>query len=275
MLVHGFTQNGRCWEPLASMLAASHEVVLLDAPGHGLSEHDDADLSEAGQLILEAGSGSGPSGEPVPATYVGYSMGARMLLHAALNMGTTGPGLGSEVDAVSASGSGADLSTETLDNPGDGSPVGGLIERLILIGATAGLDSDDERVARREADESLAGSLENGGLKLFLDRWLAMPMFADLSTEAAAYEERLSNRTAGLAASLRRCGTGTQQPLWDLLSGLNMPVSVVVGAGDQKFGSLASRLASAIGSNATKIELPGGHAVHLESPELLLPILTC
>ncbi len=273
VLVHGFTQNGRCWEPLASSLAVSHEVVLVDAPGHGLSEHDDADLFEAGQLILEAGSG-GPSGEPIPATYVGYSMGARMLLHAALNMGPLASEPGSESDAVSAAGSSADSAPDSVVSPGDGSPGDGLIKRLILIGATAGLESDDERIARREADESLACSLELDGLGPFLDRWLAMPMFAGLSTEAAAYHERLSNRVDGLAASLRRCGTGTQQPLWYALAGLGMPVSVVVGVGDQKFGLLASRLASAIGSNATKIEIPGGHAVHLESPELLLPILT-
>ena len=269
VLVHGFTQNGRCWEPLASLLAASHEVILVDAPGHGLSGHDDADLSEAGQLILEAGSGGGPSSEPVPATYVGYSMGARMLLYAALNVGAPRIGSGSDSVAVSAIGPGADL----VAGPGDGLLGDGLIERLVLIGATAGLDSEVERVARREADEELAAVLEVEGLESFLDRWLAMPMFAGLSAESAAREERMSNRAEGLASSLRHCGTGTQKSLWGRLSGLSMPVSVAVGAGDQKFGPLASRLVSAIGSNATKVEIPGGHAVHLESPELLLPYL--
>ena len=247
VLVHGFTQNGRCWEPLASSLAASHEVILVDAPGHGLSGHDDADLSEAGQMILEAGSGGGPSGESVPATYVGYSMGARMLLHAALNASASGIGPGPDPGVVSAVGSGADLVVIPGDElPGDGllgdRLLGdGLIERLVLIGATAGLDSEVERVARSEADEELAAVLEAEGLESFLDRWLAMPMFAGLSAETAAREERMSNRAEGLASSLRRCGTGTQQPLWDLLFGLKMPVSVVVGAGDQKFGPLASR----------------------------------
>lgn len=243
VLVHGFTQNGRCWEPLASLLAASHEVVLVDAPGHGLSDHDDVDLVEAGQLILEAGSGGGPSDEPVQATYVGYSMGARMLLHAALG-------------------------------EADNNELVGSIERLILIGATAGLESEDERIARREADETLASSLETDGLESFLDRWLAMPIFSSLPVKAATREERLKNRAEGLAASLRHCGTGTQESLWGSLGELQMPVSVVVGAEDEKFGPLASCLVSSIGTNAAKIEISGGHAVHLESPERLLPYLT-
>ena len=37
VLVHGFTQTGRCWGPEADALAADHEVVLVDAPGHGRS----------------------------------------------------------------------------------------------------------------------------------------------------------------------------------------------------------------------------------------------
>ena len=35
VLVHGFTQTGRCWGPIADDLEADHEVVRVDAPGHG------------------------------------------------------------------------------------------------------------------------------------------------------------------------------------------------------------------------------------------------
>ena len=37
VLVHGFTQTGRCWGPVAEDLATDHEVVRVDAPGHGRS----------------------------------------------------------------------------------------------------------------------------------------------------------------------------------------------------------------------------------------------
>jgi 2-succinyl-6-hydroxy-2,4-cyclohexadiene-1-carboxylate synthase len=75
LLVHGFTQTRRCWGPEVDALAADHEVVLVDAPGHGGSAGIVADLRTGGRLIADQG------GE---ATYVGYSMGARFCLHIAL-----------------------------------------------------------------------------------------------------------------------------------------------------------------------------------------------
>ncbi|MEF8757465.1 MAG: alpha/beta hydrolase [Halobacteriales archaeon] len=38
VMAHGFYENGRCWEPLASALAEDYEVVTFDARGHGGSE---------------------------------------------------------------------------------------------------------------------------------------------------------------------------------------------------------------------------------------------
>jgi 2-succinyl-6-hydroxy-2,4-cyclohexadiene-1-carboxylate synthase len=75
VLVHGFTQTGRCWGPEVLALAEDHEVVLVDAPGHGRSSDIMAGLRTGGRLIADQG------GE---ATYLGYSMGARFCLHLAL-----------------------------------------------------------------------------------------------------------------------------------------------------------------------------------------------
>ena len=75
VLVHGFTQTGRHWAPLAGDLATDHEVVRVDAPGHGRSGGVTADLWTGAGLVAEQG------GE---ATYVGYSMGGRLCLHVAL-----------------------------------------------------------------------------------------------------------------------------------------------------------------------------------------------
>jgi 2-succinyl-6-hydroxy-2,4-cyclohexadiene-1-carboxylate synthase len=75
VLVHGFTQTGRCWGAEVDALAADHEVVVVDAPGHGRSAEIMAGLRTGGRLIADQG------GE---ATYLGYSMGARFCLHVAL-----------------------------------------------------------------------------------------------------------------------------------------------------------------------------------------------
>ena len=74
VLVHGFTQTARCWGPLAADLARDHEVVRVDAPGHGRSAEVHADLAATAGLLADLG----------PATFVGYSMGGRMCLELAL-----------------------------------------------------------------------------------------------------------------------------------------------------------------------------------------------
>ncbi len=63
-----------CWGSLASDLAADHQVIRVDAPGHGHSADVVADLTRGAELIREAGG---------VATYVGYSMGARFCLQLA------------------------------------------------------------------------------------------------------------------------------------------------------------------------------------------------
>ena len=75
VLVHGFTQNRNCWGGVASDLARDHQVVRVDAPGHGKSSDVRGGLWDGARLIAEQGG---------DATYLGYSMGARLVLHLAL-----------------------------------------------------------------------------------------------------------------------------------------------------------------------------------------------
>ena len=142
-----------------------------------------------------------------------------------------------------------------------------LVERLVIIGATGGLDSEEERKQRRAADELLADHLEDIGVDAFLDEWLSQPMFASLSAEQSFRELRATNSAAGLASSLRLSGTGTQESLWDRLGELTMPVLVIAGANDDKFTRLGHRLVESIGTNAS-IELidNAGHSAQLENP---------
>ena len=157
--------------------------------------------------------------------YIGYSMGGRLCLHLA------------------------------LDDP---SPV----QRLVLLGATAGIEDAGEREARRVADERMAEEIERDGADAFLERWLSHPMFGHLSEPGPRQRD-----AATLAACLRCLGTGTQEPLWDRLSELAMPVLVLAGEHDAKFTSLGRRMAEAAGDNARFATVPdAGHAAHLEQP---------
>ena len=175
-----------------------------------------------------------------PATWVGYSMGGRACLHLA------------------------------LAHPA-------AVDRLVLLGATAGLDDDAERNARRHSDELLATRLEALGVDRFIDEWLAQPMFERVPADADGSAERRSNTVEGLAGALRLAGTGAQAPLWDRLPELGVVgirTLVLAGELDGKFKVLARRLADAIGPTATVEWVPGaGHAAHLERPDEFVTIL--
>jgi 2-succinyl-6-hydroxy-2,4-cyclohexadiene-1-carboxylate synthase len=76
ILVHGFTQTAASWDAIEYRLTAlGHEVVALDAPGHGAHHDTHLGLWESADLLAAEG-GRG--------TWVGYSMGGRLSLHVAL-----------------------------------------------------------------------------------------------------------------------------------------------------------------------------------------------
>jgi 2-succinyl-6-hydroxy-2,4-cyclohexadiene-1-carboxylate synthase len=143
-----------------------------------------------------------------------------------------------------------------------------LVRGLVLIGASPGIADPGQREARRDADELLARRIERDGVAVFLDAWLAGPLFSSLPVEAAGRHERLANTAEGLAYALRRLGTGAQESLWDRLGELRPPVLLVAGELDRKFAGIAGEMAAAIGPTARVAVVPGaGHAVHLERPD--------
>ena len=108
-------------------------------------------------------------------------------------------------------------------------------------------------------------SLERDGLDAFLARWLEQPLFATLPPSARDDDARRANTVDGLASSLRLAGTGTQDPLWDRLDELTMPVLLVSGELDERFTTMAHRMSDAIGANATlRVIAEAGHACHRE-----------
>ena len=228
VLLHGFTQTARCWGPVGEELLRDHEVVRLDAPGHGGSGDVRVDLVAGARLAAEAG-GRG--------VWVGYSMGARLALHVAL-----------EAPAA--------------------------VAGLVLVGGTAGIEDGGERAERRARDARQAAELRAGGVDAFLTAWLAQPLFAGLPAWARFDEERRRNTAEGLASSLELAGTGSQRPLWDRLGEIAVPVLAVAGAEDARYTALAERMAAAIGDHATARTIPGaGHAAHLERPAAFLALL--
>lgn len=230
VFLHGFTQTHHHWHRCALLIAAAcgdPTVRLVDLPGHGLSADDATGIGDAAvPLVQLAGAG----------TYVGYSMGGRYALHAAL----------ARPDAV---------------------------RRLVLVGASPGIEDESERRRRREADDRLADHILEVGVETFVEEWLSQPLFGSFQREQAGVEARCRNTAEGLARSLLTSGTGVQGSLWQRLGELTMPVLVLAGELDAKFTHIARRMAEQIPS-ATFESIPGaGHAAHGEQPEATAEIV--
>ena len=230
VLAHGFTQTARSWDVVTPALRSQLtpdsgedlEIVAVDLPGHGTAGDVRRELWGCADHLIEVGGGD--------ALYIGYSMGGRVALHAALAHPTA-------------------------------------VRGLVLIGATPGIDDESARFQRRAADRELADRLERIGVSAFLDEWLALPLFAGLSTSAAMRSDRLRNRAADLASSRRLTGTGSQSPLWGRLADITAPTLVVVGAADEKFAAIGERMRAALPSGEM-VSIPNaGHSTHLEQPD--------
>ena len=135
---------------------------------------------------------------PTPAeraTYVGYSMGGRLALH---------------------------LAVARPD----------LVERLVLVSSTAGIDDDDRasrpagrRRAPRDARSSATASPRSS------TDWLALPLFANLPPDAAQLADRLGEHRR--RAWRRACASPAPAPssrCGRSLPSLTMPVLLVAGA---------------------------------------------
>jgi 2-succinyl-6-hydroxy-2,4-cyclohexadiene-1-carboxylate synthase len=224
VFVHGFTQTASSWKPIAEHFAADgYESIVVDVPGHGASTDVQIDLRRGADMLTSLCGA---------AVYIGYSLGGRLCMHAALM------------------------------HPH-------LVRGLAVVGTAPGIADESERAARRVADNELANHIVDVGVDKFLDEWLAQPLFAGLTLDDDARANRLTNTPEGLASSLRLAGTGAQASLWPRLHEMRMPVLTIAGEQDNKFASIARKVSATV-PRGEAIEIPGaGHAAHLQEPQLV------
>ncbi len=142
------------------------------------------------------------------------------------------------------------------------------VSRLVLLGATRGIENPSQREDRRRRDDALADHIEDVGAEVFLREWLAQPLFADLAQDPTELASR-SRDPRGLAESLRRCGTGTQAWLGDRIGSITAPTLALAGELDLKFASEARAIAAGVVTGTAVTVERAGHAAHLAQPELV------
>ena len=237
VLLHGFTGATATWIPLLSRLAEEHATIAIDLPGHGrssapasparyaLSRFADDLLRVLDALDIDR------------VALLGYSMGGRAALRAALRA----------PDRVAA---------------------------LVLESTSPGIADPARRADRREADRALAAEIERVGVSAFVDRWEKLPLWASqqalpTTSRARLRAQRDVNDATGLANSLRGAGAGEDEPVLGKLATFEAPVLLVAGALDAAYVAAASEMAQAFIDARLVIVPEAGHAVHLERPDEL------
>jgi 2-succinyl-6-hydroxy-2,4-cyclohexadiene-1-carboxylate synthase len=228
VLLHGFSGTHRAWDGVVARLDPERYLPLaLDLPGHGSAADVERPITFPGCVahVLAAG--------PERFVLCGYSQGGRIALHVAL----------AAPERVS---------------------------RLMLVSTSAGIEDVAERARRRHSDHRLADELESGGwagFDSFIERWRTQPLFAGEPPEAGrlAREDQRRNRPDALAAALRGIGAGEMEPLWGRLAELQMPVTVLVGARDEKYEASGKRMTELL-PDAQLVVAPGGHGLPVENP---------
>jgi 2-succinyl-6-hydroxy-2,4-cyclohexadiene-1-carboxylate synthase len=238
-LLHGFTQSGRSWQEVISKMPAGWQWILPDLRGHGGTRvrpgaaHTMEDCTADLEILWDH--------LGIQRTHLaGYSLGGRLALHVAAARPER-------------------------------------VMSLLTLGAHAGLD-EDAREGRRRGDEAMAQRIESDGLEAFVNYWTSLPLFAGLERRGPSFvaqmrAERMNNRVAGLAESLRGMGAGAMRPVWNELARVSCPCTFVAGQLDHGYVASARRLAGSVPSGRVVVVQRAGHTVHQERPDAFARLL--
>jgi 2-succinyl-6-hydroxy-2,4-cyclohexadiene-1-carboxylate synthase len=234
VLLHGFTQTGRSWDPvLAALGEARYRPVAPDLRGHGdAGSVRPIGFDEiAGDVLAAAGDG--------PFTLVGYSQGGRIGLHLAL------------------------AAPERVQRLVLVSTTAGLEDAAAREARIA----SDEQLARRMEGQGIDAAARAWAAQALFGGQTA-------EVAALAHEDRLRNDPRNLADVLRGVGTGRMTPLWDRLPELTMPSAVIVGERDRKFVDLGRRLADGLPDATFTLVPDAGHALPWEKPAAIADVIS-
>jgi 2-succinyl-6-hydroxy-2,4-cyclohexadiene-1-carboxylate synthase len=228
LFIPGFMQRGDAWRPVAELLPERYPSRLLDHAEHSFEGR-----------LREIGESAASTPDGLPPVLVGYSLGGRLALRAALR------------DPAS-------------------------FTAVVLVGSTAGIDEGPLRVQRAEADEKLASWIEVMPIEDIVALWERQPLFADQSDLLVDEQRpgRLSHNPRSLALLLRTAGQGALEPVWHELRTLEVPLLAIAGARDDGYSAAAKRIAATAPNARAAIVEEAGHAAQLQQPARVADLIT-
>ena len=234
LLIHGFGGASEAWGDAALAGLAEHRVLAVDLLGHGASDDPRGPERVVLERVLDDLEAALDAVGVRSCAWLGYSMGGRIALAAAV------------------------LRPER-------------VAALVLESASPGIADDRERAERRARDEELARRIERDGVDAWAEEWERQPLFAGRaelpgSERARFLAQRRANRAGALAAWLRGMGAGAQPSFWDRLPEVGAPALVLTGARDPKFTDVGARMTAALADAAHRSIPSAGHTVHREAP---------
>jgi len=242
LLLHGFTGSGNNWAKQVAVFSKQFSVITVDILGHGRSDSPNDPSRYTMPNIAADVSRLLDAWQVQQTALLGYSMGGRLALYLACHFPQR-------------------------------------FSQLILESSSPGLIDEAERAERRQKDEALAAWIEVNGIKSFVARWEALPLWGsqqqlDAEVRQRLHQQRLQNNPVGLANSLRGMGTGAQPSLWEKLPVVSLATLLIVGELDSKFMAINRQMVERLRNGRLHIIPQAGHTTHLEQPDLFCTAVT-
>lgn len=231
--LHGFMGSERDFRTLTLDHMEMFTHLFLDLPGHGRTPLP-IETGEAGYLqVIDSLATELRDRAKSPRILIGYSQGGRL----ALSLACAYPRL---------------------------------LDGLVLISTSPGLDDEGERKKRSRADALLAKRLRTEDRAEFLDKWYSQSLFATLKQNALVLQQLLVSRETfdmqAAADSLEITGTSAMPSCWNQLDRLDIPTLYIAGEQDRNYVKIGKQMKKKCPDMSLEIVKDSSHALHLEKP---------
>lgn len=143
-------------------------------------------------------------------------------------------------------------------------------QAAVIISAHPGLESDTDRAVRRERDAAWASLALTGSWPVFLEEWRSQAVLQGADIRNAQADSRLAQRRREIARSFIDWSLGSQEPLWNRLHEIRIPVLWVAGEDDEHYADLAARAVERIPNARLALAPECGHRLPWQAESWLV-----